>query len=198
MKQQGTKEVPPGPVENLFGHSIVSSWKGDYLQAPAILLTAMRYSLPLLLAATLSGAALAPQSQSSAALSALVLQLAQPRKALPDLPVKEARRTLSQARQRYQRGLPAGTNLYLTARVLNEVAAPEPVLVAVDTWQGNHISGRIVRTTADGRATTATDPVDFDEPAVLDWLVLRPDGAEEGNYLGKFLELEDRLASLED
>ncbi|WP_152981611.1 hypothetical protein [Hymenobacter sp. AT01-02] len=158
----------------------------------------MRYSLPLLLAATLSGAALAPQSQSSAALSALVLQLAQPREALPDLPVKEARRTLSQARQRYQRGLPAGTNLYLTARVLNEVAAPEPVLVAVDTWQGNHISGRIVRTTADGRATTATDPVDFDEPAVLDWLVLRPDGAEEGNYLGKFLELEDRLASLED
>lgn len=158
----------------------------------------MRQSLTFVFSLLLAGTTLAqqPQPEATEALPALVQLLAQAAdEPLPELPLKEARRTLGQARQRYQRGLPAGS-FYLTARVLNESATPEPVLVRVAAWQGSRISGHIVRATADGGAVIATAPIEFEEPDVLDWLVLRPNGAEEGNYLGKFLELQDRLAAL--
>ncbi|UOQ78868.1 hypothetical protein MUN84_10245 [Hymenobacter sp. 5516J-16] len=85
----------------------------------------MRPLLPLFLAVLLTGAAQAQHSES-AGVALLVEQLAQAPETLPELPLKEARRTLPQARQHYQRGLPAGTNFYLTARVLNETATPKP------------------------------------------------------------------------
>lgn len=127
----------------------------------------------------------------------LVQQLGRSTGPLPVLPLKEAHRTLGQVRQRYQRGLPADTHLYLTARALNEAATPEPVLVLVDSWQGPRIIGRIVRA-ASPSLTTATAPVEFTEAEVLDWTLLHSSGAEEGNYLGKFLDLEDRLATLDE
>lgn len=156
----------------------------------------MRPFLPLLLAVLLIGAARA-QQPAAPGIALLVQQLAQAPDPLPELPLKEARRTLPQARQRYQRGLPIGISFYLTARVLNEAATPEPVVVAVDTWQGSHISGRIMRLGPNG-LPTPNAPVHLDEAAVLDWIVLRPNGTEEGNFLGKFLDLEERLAALQD
>lgn len=104
---------------------------------------------------------------------------------------------MSQARQRYQQGLPAGTSFYLTARVLNEAATPEPVVLVVDAWRAHDISGRIMRPGPTGLPTPGAT-VNLDEAAVLDWIVLRPNGAEEGNFLGKFLDLEERLAVLEE
>ncbi|GAB3302717.1 hypothetical protein GCM10027348_29800 [Hymenobacter tenuis] len=139
------------------------------------------------------------QPTDNAGILQLVRQLARLGEPVPALPLKEARRTLPQVRQRFQQGLPAGTRLYVTAKVLNEVATPEPVLILVDTWQQGLISGRIVRlAAANSRSTSAVAPVELDETVVLDWTVIRPQGAEEGNYLGKFLDLEERLATLED
>lgn len=157
----------------------------------------MRYVLPLLFPAVFAAfAAAAQEPEAAPTLAPLVAQLARA-EALPARPLQEAHRTLPQARQRYQRGLPAGTALYLTARVLNEAATPEPVVVRVDTWTGPRLTGRIVRLTAAGRPQ-AQAPVEFEEAAVLDWLLLHAGGAEEGNYLGRFLELEERLAALQD
>lgn len=156
----------------------------------------MRPFLPLLLAALLTGAARA-QQPAAPGLPQLMQQLGEVPGPLPALPLKEARRTLPQARQRYQRGLPAGTSFYLTARVLNEAATPEPVVLLVDSWQGPHITGRIMRLAPNGFPTPGAS-ANLDEAAVLDWIVLRPDGAEEGNFLGKFLDLEERLAVLKE
>ncbi|GGG37894.1 hypothetical protein [Hymenobacter glacieicola] len=156
----------------------------------------MRPLLPLLLALLLTGAVHA-QHPGAGGIPLLVEQLAQAPETLPELPLKEARRTLPQARQRYQRGLPTGASFYLTARILNEAATPETVVLLVDQWQGSRISGRILRLDGSGRATPGS-AVEFEETAVLDWVLLRPNGAEEGNYLGKFLDLEDRLATLHD
>ncbi|WP_139925324.1 hypothetical protein [Hymenobacter sp. DG01] len=151
----------------------------------------------LLFPALLLASPVRAQQPAVASLPLLVQQLAHTPEPLPTLPLKEARRTLPQARQRYLRGLPAGTGFYLTARVLNEAATPEPVVILVDTWQGTHISGRIVRLAPDGRPTPGAT-ADFEETAVLDWILLRANGAEEGNFLGKYLDLEERLAALQD
>jgi hypothetical protein len=123
----------------------------------------------------------------------LTERVAQATEPLPPLPLREAQRTLSTARHRFQRGLPAGTRLYLTARVLNEAATPELVVVLVESWQDRELRGRLVRA---GIAQSA--PVEFEEAAVRDWLLLHTDGREEGNFLGKFWDLEEKLAARPD
>ncbi len=108
---------------------------------------------------------------------------------LPAPLLREARRSLGTAKQAFGQ---AQGRLYVLARVLNESATPELVVVAADAWQGTSLRGRIVRT-ANGR-TAATAPVEFDEAAVQDWLLLYPGGRETGNHLGRFWDLEERLA----
>jgi hypothetical protein len=153
----------------------------------------MRTILSFLLAFSLTSTVLAQQPASS--LASLVTQLEQLNGLLPEMPRKEAKRTLPQLRQRYQRGLPTGTTCYLTATVLNESATPELLVVEVATWQAGQVTGRIMRLSPEGRAIAGT-AVNFEEAAILDWLILRPNGMEEGNFIGKYLDLEERLASL--
>lgn len=151
----------------------------------------MRLFLFLILAV---GLPLPGTAQEPGPLPALVTQVAAAAPTtLPSLPLREARRTLGVARQQFQRGLPAGTRLYLTAQVLNEAATPELVVVAVETWTGHLVRGRIVRLAAGTPAAEAA--VEFEETSVQDWLVLHPSGREEGNFLGKFWDVEDRLAA---
>ncbi|SNC76363.1 hypothetical protein SAMN06265337_3348 [Hymenobacter gelipurpurascens] len=157
----------------------------------------MRYCLCLLLAAFLATPVLG-QQPVPASIAALVGQLEQNAdEKLPEAPLKEARRTFAQTRQRYSRGLPPGSQLYLTAQILNEAAVPEPVVVRVASWEAGRVVGHIVRLHSDGTSVAAA-PAEFEEAAVLDWALLRPNGSEEGNHLGKFLELEERLAALSD
>lgn len=133
------------------------------------------------------------QQPLPASLVWLTERVAQAPEPLPPLPLREAQRTLSTARQRFRQGLPPDTHLYLTARVLNEAATPELVVVLVESWQGRQLRGRLVRAGA-----TQPAPVEFEEAAVCDWLLLHADGREEGNYLGKFWDLEEKLAARPD
>ena len=117
---------------------------------------------------------------------------------LPPPLLREAQRSLNTARQRFRAGVPGrpAPRLYLLARALNESAMPELVVVVPDSWQNTRLTGHIVRV-IDGQPT-ATAPVEFEEAAVLDWLLLYPDGRELGNHFGKFWDLEERLANRED
>ncbi|MFC4791500.1 hypothetical protein ACFPAF_05325 [Hymenobacter endophyticus] len=123
----------------------------------------------------------------------LVRQVARAPALLPALPLKEARRTLDTARRQFQRGLPTGAQLYVVARGLNEAATPELLVVRVLSWRSPQLSGHIISTTPGTPA-----PIELPEGQVLDWLVLHPDGREEGNYLGKYWDLEERLTEEED
>lgn len=124
----------------------------------------------------------------------LVQQVARAPATLPPLPLKEARRTLGTARRQFQQGLPAGTRLYVVARALNEAATPELLVLRVLSWQGPLVTGHIVRAEPGGPLT----PVEVAESEVQDWLLLHATGREEGNYLGKFWDLEERLTEQDD
>lgn len=124
----------------------------------------------------------------------LVRQVAQAPATLPPLPLKEARRTLSTAHRQFQQGLPAGTRLYVVARALNEAATPELLVVRVLSWQGPRLTGQIVRADPGGEPPR----VEVAESEVQDWLLLHATGREEGNYLGKFWDLEERLAEQQE
>ncbi|RSK50844.1 hypothetical protein [Hymenobacter rigui] len=123
----------------------------------------------------------------------LVRKVAQAPATLPALPLKEAHRTLGGARQQFRQGLPAGAQLYVVARALNEAATPELLVVRVLGWQGPTLKGQIMRT----ETAAQSAPIELPESAVQDWLLLYTTGREEGNYLGKYWDLEERLAGQE-
>jgi hypothetical protein len=133
----------------------------------------------------------AQQPEIPVAATRLALQLAAA-ETLPAAPLKEARRTLAQARQRFNRGLPPGDRLFVTATLFDDAANRVPQLVQVQSWQDGRVSGRLVGT----NVPEGNNREEFDEAEVVDWMILHPDDSEEGNHVGKFLDLEDRLGSL--
>ncbi|WBO83852.1 hypothetical protein [Hymenobacter yonginensis] len=151
----------------------------------------MRYWILLLMLLAAGPAAHPQQPEMPVAATRLALQLTTA-ETLPAAPLKEARRTLNQARQRFNRGLPTGDKLFVTATLLDDAANRVPQLVQVYSWQDGRVAGRLVGT----NLPEGNNREEFDEADIVDWMILHPDESEEGNYVGKFLDLEDRLGSL--
>lgn len=85
-------------------------------------------------------------------------------------------------------GLPPHHTMFVTTRLRDAAGRMEQVFVAVDSIVGPRIAGRIwndVITVAGYRAGQAYA---FDDDALVDWTVARPDGTEEGNVVGKFMD----------
>ncbi|TGE27552.1 DUF2314 domain-containing protein [Hymenobacter metallicola] len=111
-------------------------------------------------------------------------------------PMKEALRTLPQARKRYQAGLKPGETFYLTTRVIDADGTFEQVFVQVLQWEDAYVQGTIANTLQTVRSYTTGQTLEFTTSAVYDWTIVRADGSEEGNYVGKFLDIQSRLDRL--
>ncbi|RYU75473.1 DUF2314 domain-containing protein [Hymenobacter persicinus] len=112
-------------------------------------------------------------------------------------PVREARRTLPQARQRYQAGLQPGETFYLITRLVDPDGKFEQVWVQVSQWEGSYVQGTIARPLETVQSFTQGQPLEFPTSAVLDWALVRANGVEEGNYVGKFLDIQHHLDALD-
>lgn len=102
--------------------------------------------------------------------------------------VKQARATLPQAKKRFLAGLPTGQAFFLTTRVNDPDGLTEQVFVRVKQWQGQQVEGTIANQLDVVKTYQLNQLVAFPESAVLDWTISRPDGTEEGNYVGKLLD----------
>ncbi|WP_170934836.1 DUF2314 domain-containing protein [Hymenobacter gelipurpurascens] len=102
--------------------------------------------------------------------------------------VKQARRTLPQAKQRFQSGLAAGQAFFLTTRIYDADGRFEQVFVRVREWQGSSIKGIIASDLAVVQQYQTGQLIEFPEKAVLDWTISQPDGSEEGNFVGKLMD----------
>ncbi|TGE21432.1 DUF2314 domain-containing protein [Hymenobacter aquaticus] len=111
-------------------------------------------------------------------------------------PMKEALRTLPQAKKRFEAGLKPGETFYLTTRVVDADGKFEQVFVQVTQWEDTYVQGTIANTlqTVQGYSTGQT--LEFTTSAVYDWTIVRAEGSEEGNYVGKFLDIQSRLDRL--
>lgn len=104
--------------------------------------------------------------------------------------VEQARKTLPAVKERYLKGLPLGQSLSVTTRLLDSDSKQmEQVFVTVVSWNKDYIEGTL-------NSEVKLNNYKFGEPLlvlekdVLDWTILRPDGSEEGNILGKFLDTQ--------
>ena len=102
--------------------------------------------------------------------------------------VAKARATYPQAKQRYLAGLPAGQAFFLTARLTDITGRSEQVFIAVQSIRDGTVSGRIWSDVLQVKGYRRGETYSFREYELIDWLITKPDGSEEGNLVGNFLD----------
>ena len=121
--------------------------------------------------------------------------LARDETALAD-PVREALRTLPQAKKRFLAGLPDGDQFLLSVRVAASDTSFRQVSARVLGWRGNTVQALLLLEAADAGTPTEPLPVSFPEAAVIDWTLLRASGREEGNYVGRYIDTARQVAGM--
>lgn len=84
--------------------------------------------------------------------------------------------------------MPAGHNFYAVTNLRDGLGTSEQVFVAVASIKDNRITGRIASEIIGVKGFKNGDPYTFAESELVDWLITHPDGSEEGNVVGKFLD----------
>jgi len=102
--------------------------------------------------------------------------------------VAQAKQTFPSAKNKFQTGLPIGHSFFVTTRLYDGSGTFEQVFIAVRNIEGGVISGRIWSDIRRVRGYKHGDNYSFSEVDILDWLITRPDGSEEGNFVGNFLD----------
>lgn len=104
--------------------------------------------------------------------------------------IANARATWPDVKARYVAGIPEGEILFVTTRLFDAGNASdyEQVFVRVDAIEGQTIRGRIASDIRSLRSHRNGDPIDVAESDIVDWTIARPDGTEEGNFVGKFID----------
>jgi hypothetical protein len=102
--------------------------------------------------------------------------------------VAQARATYPGAKARFLAGLPKGQIFFVTARLRDDDSHVEQVFIRVAEIKNGLIQGRIASQIDLVKGYRSGDLYSFPETQLLDWLIARPDGSEEGNVVGKFLE----------
>lgn len=104
--------------------------------------------------------------------------------------IEMSRKEFPEAIKRFQQGLPAGHVLYVTVLITDPDSKEfEQVFVEVTGIEGETISGTIASDISRLTKIHAGDPYQVHSKEVRDWTITSPDGKEEGNYVGKFLDV---------
>jgi hypothetical protein len=102
--------------------------------------------------------------------------------------IAQARASWPQARQRYLAGLPTHQTFFVTTMLRDDLGKREQVFIAVEGIKDDRITGKIWNRVDIVRGYRLGDHYTFPEAELRDWLITKPDGTEEGNFVGKFLD----------
>lgn len=102
--------------------------------------------------------------------------------------VEKARKTYPEAKGRFLKGLSPKHTFFVTARLYDGAGYFEQVFVAVKEIKDGRISGLIWSDIEVLKKYKKGDEYSLPESDILDWLITNPDGTEDGNFVGKFLD----------
>jgi uncharacterized protein YegJ (DUF2314 family) len=102
--------------------------------------------------------------------------------------VKTARETYPAARAKFLAGLPTGQTFYVVTRLTDPGGHAEQAFIRVQAIEGSSITGIIASHLQLISNRNAGQSYTFDESDLVDWVITKPDGSEEGNVVGKFLD----------
>lgn len=112
--------------------------------------------------------------------------------------VAQARATYPVAKKRFLAGLPRGYTFAVWLRLYEKDASKkiiyfEDCFVSVVRIAGGRVYGRLENKPRMVHGYSMGDRVVGDESEVRNWMIEHPDGVEEGNVVGKFLEKHYKL-----
>jgi len=101
--------------------------------------------------------------------------------------IAKARATYPEAKKRFLAGLPAGYRFSVRTRLTDPDGAIEDSFLRVEKIENGKITGLLgavdfVHSYKQGQR------ISIPESKIDNWVIVRPDGTEEGNYVGKFLD----------
>ncbi len=102
--------------------------------------------------------------------------------------VAHAKATYPQAKERFLAGLPKGQAFFLTTRLADKNNHFEQVFIAVQEIKNGVVKGKIWSDIERVEGFHHGDSYSFPEVAMLDWLITKADGSEEGNFVGKYMD----------
>jgi hypothetical protein len=102
--------------------------------------------------------------------------------------VEKARQTYPDAREQFLRGLPARHVFFVTARLHDATGHWEQVFIEVKEIKDGIIKGLIANDIQTVSGFKLGDGHTLKDSEILDWTISKPDGTEEGNFVGKFLD----------
>ena len=102
--------------------------------------------------------------------------------------VQQAKKTYPAARARFLNGLPEGEHFFVTTRLRDSEGRVEQVFIAVTAVKNGTIEGIIYSPIQVVSDYSYKQPYSFPESELVDWLITKPDGTEEGNVVGKFMD----------
>lgn len=101
--------------------------------------------------------------------------------------VAKARATYPAAKARFLAGLPPGYSFSVRVRLKDSNGRNEDSFLTVNKISGEKITGRLGSVTLLRNYKTG-QTISVKESEIDNWVIVRPDGTEEGNYVGKFLD----------
>lgn len=108
--------------------------------------------------------------------------------------IEEAKKSYPGAKDRYLKGLPTGHAFYVVTHLKDAQNRAEQVFIAVSSIKEGKVSGRVANEILSLEGYKMGDAYSFPESEVIDWLISRPDGTEEGNLIGKLMDNLQRQA----
>jgi hypothetical protein len=102
--------------------------------------------------------------------------------------VAHARASWPDAKRRFVAGLPRRHSFFVTTRLRDASGRVEQAFVAVDSVSAERVYGRLWSRILVVDGYRFGQPYDFPEDDLIDWMIARPDGTEEGNIVGRFLD----------
>ena len=96
--------------------------------------------------------------------------------------------SLPKAKERFLNGLPEGFTFHVTILLTDGLGRAENAFVRVTKWDSNEISGSLATELNLIRAHRKGESLRFPDSRVIDWMILAPDGSEEGNFIGKYFD----------
>ncbi|MEY4561228.1 MAG: hypothetical protein RLZZ618_505 [Pseudomonadota bacterium] len=102
--------------------------------------------------------------------------------------VARARASYPEGRQKFLNGLPRGESFFVVTRLRDAGGREEQVFIAVQRIEGSRITGLIWNQVQRVQGYRYRDVYTFDDKQLIDWMISKPDGTEEGNEVGKFLD----------
>jgi hypothetical protein len=103
--------------------------------------------------------------------------------------VAKARKTYAAAKKRFLAGLPPKYLFSLTTKLWDgSHTRVEIVFVVAERIKNGTVTGHLATHTKLPIGYNFGDRISFPESEVMDWTIVAPDGTEEGNVVGKFMD----------